>query len=166
MLLQDKLSLTNEAKPKIAGIDYVILPLYAIKQSNKYVPEKSGLNQWNAGGRKRSYGEVYIPIPIKIHQLYPKFFPPRDISFALTTPLNEELSAKLCQDNAKALMTNPNVALSDWLLKRVLKLQENELLTFEKLENLGFDSVIISKEQDLKYSIDIMPLNSYDDFIK
>ena len=38
------------------------------------MPEKSGLNQWNAGGRVRKYGEVYIPIPAEIRKLKIGFF--------------------------------------------------------------------------------------------
>lgn len=161
--LQDFMS-QRAVKPKIAGVDYVILPLYSTKSDKKSVPEKSGLNQWNAGGRARKYGEVYIPVPMIIHKLYPHFFPPRDVNFTLKTPLNESLCAKLCQDNAKALMSNPNTALAKWILQRALRLGENELATYEKMQNLGFDSVIINKEKDLLYSIDIMPLDSYEKF--
>jgi len=44
---------------------FVILPLYSHKNGEKVVFEKSGLNQWNAGGRKRDYNEIYIPISKK-----------------------------------------------------------------------------------------------------
>lgn len=166
LLLKDNLLEANTIKPKIAGADYVILPLYSTKSGEKIIPEKSGLNQWNAGGRKRKYGEVYIPVPIKIHQLYPNFFPSRDTPFTLKTPLNENLQVKLCQDNSKALMSNPNDDLSNWILKKVLRLQEGKLATYEKMQNLGFDCVIIEKKQNLEYSIDIMPLGSYEKFIE
>jgi hypothetical protein len=36
--------------------------------------------------------------------------------FNLQIPTGEIFSAKVCQENSKALMTNPNKALSDWLL--------------------------------------------------
>lgn len=83
----------------------------------------------------------------------------------MQTPLGENLSAKLCQDNAKALMTNPNSALANWLLRKILRLKEGEIATLEKLENLGFDSVIVEKESEGVYRIDIMPLDSYQNFI-
>jgi len=146
------------------GIDYVILPLYSTKK--RIVCPKSVLNQWNAAGRKRNVGEVYIPIPTIIHRKYPDFFPNRDASFNLKVPTNEILSAKLCQDNRKALMTNPNRALSDWLLRKVLQLAEGELATIEKLDILGFDSVIIQKHDNENFSIDIMKTNSYNNFIQ
>lgn len=165
LLFKDNLLQANVIKPKISGVDYVILPLYSIKNKEKIVPEKSGLNQWNAGGRKRKYGELYIPIPIKIHQLYPNFFPPRDTPFILKTPLNENLQVKLCQDNSKALMSNPNDDLANWLLKKVLRLQEKEIATYEKMQNLGFDCVIIEKKDNKIYKIDIRPLDSYEKFI-
>ena len=39
-------------------------------------------------------------------------------------------------------MTNPKL-FSDWLLRKVFQVKEGELLTIEKMNELGFDSVII-----------------------
>ena len=150
-------------KPKF---EYVILPLYTIKEGKKIVQEKSALNQWNAGGRKRDSDEVYITIPSFIRNNFPNFFPGRDTPFILKTPIGEILNAKVCQDNNKALMTNPNKALSNWLLRNILKLKEFELATIERLEILGIDSVIITKEKDEEYSIDIQSWGSYERFIE
>lgn len=149
----------------IKGENYVILPLYGFKEKRKFVFEKSGLNQWNASGRKRDFGEVYIPIPIIIHQLYPNFFPSRDTEFNLKVPTGEILKAKVCQDNSKALMTNPNKALSDWLLRKVLDLKEGELATIEKMEELGFDSVIIQKDDHGNFKIDKARSDSFEEFL-
>ncbi len=162
--LKEQILQSTQARREVAGVDFVILPLFSLK-GGKNVPQKSGLNQWNAGGRVRSFDEVYISVPIEIHKRYPNFFPPRDEPFVLQTPLGESLSAKLCQENAKALMSNPNSALSKWLLRGILGLKEGELATLEKLENLGFDSVIIEKCGTKEFSIDIMPINSYETFI-
>lgn len=154
----------NDILSKSEQKNFVILPLFSTR-NGKNVPQKSGLNQWNASGRARDLDEIYIPVPREIHDKFPNFFPPRDISFTLKTPLNEALSARICQDNSKALMSNPNSVLGKWLLRKILKLKKGELATLEMLENLGFDSVIISKENELNFSIDIMPLNSYEKFI-
>ncbi len=148
----------------VKGENYVVLPLYGIKNKEKFVFEKSGLNQWNAGGRKRDIGEIYIPIPINIHNEYPNFFPKRDEHFKLEVPTGEIFEAKVCQDNSKALMTNPNKALSDWLLRKILQLKEGELATIEKLDELGFDSVIITKSKKGDFKIDIMKTNAYNEF--
>lgn len=163
LLLSLKNKILVPTKPKIKG-EYIILPLFSLK-GKKHVPEKSQLNQWNAGGRTRSDDEVYIPIPSEIYKIAPQFFPPRHISFKIKTPLNEILNATVCQDNGKALMTNPNSALSQWLLRKILKLRPKELLTLKKLQELGFDSVIISKKKDI-YIIDVMPCESYENFIE
>ncbi len=101
-----------------------------------------------------------------IHKKYPNFFPQRDVIFDLQTPTNKVFKAKVCQDNRKALMTNPNKALSDWLLRKVLQLKEGELATLEKLDKLGFDSVIIIKVKNSNYKIDIMKSNSFEIFIQ
>ena len=152
---------------EVPGEDYIILPLYSLRESkknNKVVAEKSGLNQWNAGGRKRDSGEVYIPIPIQIHKNFPNFLPPRDKSFNLHIPTGEILNAKVCQENSKALMTNPNNALSDWLLRKVLKLKEDELLTYEKLKIIGIDSVRITKIDKNNFNIDFTKIDGFDEF--
>lgn len=73
--------------------------------------------------------------------------------------------AKVCQDNSKALMTNPNKALSDWLLRKIFQVKEGELLTIEKMNKLVFDSVIIEKTKEANYKIDVLPINSYEKFI-
>jgi hypothetical protein len=155
------------AKDKLVrGENYVILPLYGIRNKEKFVFEKSGLNQWNAGGRKRDIGEIYIPIPIEIHKQFPDFFPERDKLFDLKIPTGETFSAKVCQDNSKALMTNPNKALSDWLLRKVFQVKEGDLLTIGKMNELGFDSVIIIKDENSNYKIDKAKTNSYEQFIR
>ena len=165
-LLKQK-DLKSDSNNLIKGQDFVVLPLYSTRDIKiKEVAKKSGLNQWNASGRIRDLGEVYIPIPAKIHNDFPKFFPKRDKEFYLQIPTGEKLNAKVCQDNSKALMTNPNNALSNWLLRNVLKLKEGELATIEKLDLLGFDSVIILKLDNENYKIDIMKTNSFVEFKK
>lgn len=162
-LFEDK-ELELSTNQFIKGINYVILPLYGINKKEKFVFPKSGLNQWNAGGRQRNFGEVYISIPSFIHKDYPDFFPNRDEKFNLEIPTKEIFSAKVCQDNSKALMTDPNKALSDWLLRTVLHLYEGELATIEKLNKLGFDSVIITKNDNQNYKIDVMKTDSFENF--
>ena len=99
-----------------------------------------------------------------MHRKYPNFFPKRDNDFNLQIPSGEVFNAKVCQENSKALMTNPNKELSDWLLRKVLQLKEGELATMEKLDKLGFDSVIITKDKNGDFKIDIMKTNTYTEF--
>lgn len=163
-LFEDK-SLKSATDKLVRGVNYVILPLYGFKNKEKFVYERSGLNQWNAGGRNRDFGEVYIQIPIEIHRKFPNFFPARDEPFELKIPTGESFSAKVCQQNSKALMTNPNKALSDWLLRKVFQVEEGELLTIAKMNELGFDSVVIYKDNNGVYRIDKAKLDSYEQFI-
>jgi len=62
-------------------------------------------------------------------------------------------------------MTNPNKALSDWLLRKVLKLKEYEILTYEKLKIIGIDSVRITKIDTENYKIDFAKINSFENLI-
>ena len=167
--LQNAIGLLTEEE-LIPFVDYIILPLYSPEAKKKLkepiVPEKSQLNQWNAGGRKRDPGEVYIGIPSKIRNNAPDFFPEKDVVFNLKIPNGNILSAKVCQDGSKALMTNPNKALADWMLRDVLMLQENEILTYDKLREIGYDSVKITKSTNDDYFIDFTKLDEYESFLE
>ena len=143
----------------------VILPLFS-DRGGRNVPKKSGLNQWNAGGRLRDNNEIYIPIPAWIQRNFSDFFPSREDSFALKLPNGNELSAKICQENDKALMSNPNSALGEWLLRGVMYLEEGELLTYERLQIIGIDSVEVYKIDDKEYKIDFRPMGTYDEFVE
>lgn len=164
IIYENEIVLENNSGKYSIRQENIVLPLYSIKKGEKYIPEKSGLNQWNAGGRARHCNEIYIPIPRCIHNNFPDFFPPRDTSFNLELPDGEVINAKVCQDNGKALMSNPNKKLGEWLLRQVLGLEEREILKYEKLEVLGIDSVRIYKKSDEFYSINFDSLDSYENF--
>jgi hypothetical protein len=143
-------------------IESTYLPLYG-KDKNVY--ERSGLNQWNASGRERDVNEVYIPIPAKVHQLAKDFFPPRDEPFELILPNGKSLRSKVCQDSSKALMSYSNKALGKWILREVLSLKEGELLTYDKLQQIGVDSVRIDKISKSIYKIHFASIDSYENYV-
>ena len=141
----------------------IFLPLYG---KDKKVYEKSGLNQWNAKGRERDANEVYIPVPALIHRNFSTFFPNRDTPFNLKLPSGDVLKSKICQDGGKALMSTSNKELGKWILRKVLKLDEEELLTYKKLQEVGVDSVRIDKIDNKKYEINFSKISSYENFKK
>ena len=141
----------------------IFLPLYG---RNKTVFEKSGLNQWNAGGRSRDSNEVYIPIPAEIHRIYPDFFPDRETSFNLKLPNGSNMKSKVCQAGGKALMSYSNKELGKWILRDALGLKDGELLTYKKLQAIGVDSVRIDKISHLQFEINFASLGKYENFKK
>ncbi len=172
-ILEDPFEVLEEKFQKVKEIYYkkvvsenpfVILPLYSPKDMK--VQKRSGLNQWNAKGRKRDANEIYIQIPKWIHKRFPAFFLPRDMSFNLILPDTAILEAKVCQDGSKALMSKHNADLGKWLLRKVLNLEEKELLTYEKLQEIGLDSVIIERIDSKTYSIDFRPSGAYEEFVE
>ena len=146
-------------------LEQIVLPLYST-QGEQRVPEKSGLNQWNAKGRERNPDEIYISIPLWIHKRFEGFFPPKDTNFNLHLPNKEIIQVKICQQGGKALMSNPNSALGKWLLRDVLKLKYEELLTYRMLEEIGIDSVEIIKKSQEDFHINFKRLDSFSEFEK
>lgn len=143
------------------------LRLYSTKPNGtKFVAQKSGLNQWNAGGRKRDRNEIYIPFPAEDRERYEGFFPNRDQPFELLLPDGTLISAKVCQQDNKAIMSNPNKVLGEWLLRKVFEIPEKTLLTYEMLEVFGIDCVVFTKLGDLRYSVDFAELGTYEKFTK
>lgn len=162
----------EEPSTLVPGKDYVVLPLYSnTKKKGKFVPEKSGINQWNAAGRPRSFGEVYVPVSSLIHknQKTSGFFPPSDTKFKLTLPNRNILSAKICQQGGKALMSDPNNALGNYLFSVIdaagLHAKSLDVFTYMDLMQIGKDSVRIYKHGYLDYSLEFSTLGSNEDFL-
>lgn len=167
------------------------LRLYATdRDGRKYVPERSGLNQWNANGRARDVNEIYIPYLKEDRERDLDFFPPRDTPFTLALPDGTEISAKVCQrayrklsddeyENlseeekriedekslvGKSIMSNPNKILGEWLLRDVLQIEEGTVITYDMLRVYNIDCVVFTKISDRTYRIDFGELGTYERF--
>lgn len=161
---ENPMDLLNRMVPPESDYERLVLPLYSIKNGLRIVPEKSGINQWNAEGRKRDPNEVYIPFPSALRKKFSNFFPPRDTTFEVELPDNNVISMKICQDEGKAIMSNPNKALGEWLLREALNIKELELVTYDMLTEIGIDCVSFEKHGD-KYKMDFKKAGTYEEFI-
>lgn len=56
------------------------------------------------------------------------------------------------------------MALGKWLLRDVLNLKEGNLLTYEKLQTIGLDAVVVYKIDSEHYDIDFTRTGSYEKF--
>lgn len=155
-----------EIEPK--NEERLCLRLYTIDRSTgiKTVQERSGLNQWNASGRVRDPNEIYIPYPADDRRRSEGFFPSRDTQFNLHLPDGNVITAKVCQEDGKAIMSNPNKVLGKWLLRDVFELPEGTVLTYEMLERFGVDSVIFTKLGELEYKIEFTDIGTYESMIQ
>ena len=168
-------SVFEKATPKVSvpKENQICLRLYSTKPNGtKYVAEKSGLNQWNGARFVRRTGEykprdpneLYIPYPAEDRRNTVGFFPDRDTVFNLRLPDGSEIPAKICQDDGKAIMSNPNNLLGEWLLRKVFELSEGTLVTYEMLLKFGIDSVVFTKHGELDYSVDFAEIGTYEQF--
>lgn len=160
-------------QPVVPKENQVCLRLYSTKSDGaKFVAEKSGLNQWNGARFVRRTGEykprdpneLYIPYPAEDRRNTVGFFPDRDTVFNLRLPDGSEIPAKICQDDGKAIMSNPNNLLGEWLLRKVFELPEGTLVTYDMLLKFGIDSVVFTKNDKLDYSVDFAEIGTYETF--
>ena len=179
-----RLSFDNDSV-LIAGKDYVVLPLYSLNGGTRMIHERSGVNQWNARGRERKFGEAYVQIPSVIHHCCPDFFPNRDTTFQLLLPNSEKsVPAKVCQSGGKALMTKPNAVLGKWLIGSIISHVVQQRLTFDAkmdpenpihdpityddLLRIGKDCVKVFKHKvgsKYEYAIEFADIGEYEDFV-
>ncbi|MCY3051438.1 NgoFVII family restriction endonuclease [Aerococcus urinae] len=159
----------NDLSQKQDGLEYIILPLYSPKDGK--VQLRSGLNQWNAKGRPRHPDEVYIPIPSWIHTTFKEFFryeagkPTQNYpSFNVELPNGHIMKCKIAQGGGKALMSDPNKDLGHWILRDVLQIPEFQVLNMEFLNEVGIDSVKLSKKNLDYYLLDFMSSGSFKEF--
>ncbi|MYL54196.1 NgoFVII family restriction endonuclease [Pontibacillus yanchengensis] len=147
--------------------EQIYLPLYSARSGE--VEEKSGLNQWNAGGRSRHEDEVYVPIPSWIHKQFEGFFPfdrhtGDKAPFILVLPDGKEIDASICQGGGKGFMSNPNKELGYWILRTILQIPVGQLVTYADLDRVGIDSVLITKYDEHRFKINFASKGSYDEF--
>lgn len=165
LVLDEKPANITARSLPVGETESIILPLYGYKDGQPFVYPSSGLNQWNALGRPRHENEVYIPIPKKVRDMYPDFLPDRNTPFDLHFPNGRILSMKVSQEGGKALMSQHNADLGEWLLRDILNLDSWALVTYDILEEIGIDSVEISKKNE-KFYINFKNVGSYEDFIE
>lgn len=151
-------------------LETACLPLYSESNAEgKFVPLRNSLNMWNASGRRRHENEIGIPIPIEFRNRHSDFFPGNSQSFDLRLPNFRTLKAKQCQQDGKALMSNPNKDLGEWLLRTVLQIKEGTVVTYNMLLNKQIDSVYLEKwfdGQKIYYKIFPAPVGEYDKYIR
>ena len=165
---EDGIEADTEAREMFRQAEPVRLPqiclrLYSSRaDGRKFVADKSGLNQWNGARlvrrtgeyKRRDPNELYIPYPAEDRARTVGFFPDRDTVFNLRLPDGSVIPAKVCQADGKAIMSNPNKLLGEWLLRKVFELPEGTQVTYQMLQKFGVDSVVFTKHGDLDYSVD------------
>lgn len=138
---------------------------------------------------KRNPNEFYIPYPAE-DRIRKDFFPPRGTNFDLKLPNGKWISAKVCQathpklskdkinvlpkekrilyyknqSQGKAIMSNPNSELGKWLLRDVFELPYGTKVTYDMLQVFNVDSVMFTKLDELKYTIDFCSIGTYENF--
>lgn len=170
-----RLGPNSQSSDQKRSMDSVVLPLFSPRTGE--VSPKSGLNQWLGKGdkRKRTFGEAYVPIPSIVHEIAPGFFPSRNTVFSLVLPNSEKVKVKVCQQGDKALMSNPNSDLGEWLMAAIdgslltarKRFSKSQKYTRKDLERVGSDSLRITRTGDPnEFMADFAAIGSFEIFLE
>jgi len=118
------------------------------------VHERSGLNWGQRPEYRREPDQAYIPIPKKVHQLHPDFFPPRNHEFTIVTDDGQSFIAVIAQDNNKAIETRYDNSIIGRYFRDRLKVERGSPVVYEDLEKYGRNSVSLHKLGEDLYFLD------------
>lgn len=160
----------------------IYLPLYQDKKEGRVVSECSGVNIRHAKSKNKGSNtprpeyEIEVRISKWIHCIFPKFFgidalnddeiKNKDLNdFDLCLPDGRVLRGRIKQEGGKSLQTSPQSALGEWILKDVLGLKNREdKVSIELLNELGIDSLKITKINNKQFKITVAETNAYEKF--
>lgn len=148
-----KLNKKNKLEPikkKISDELPVRLPL--LLEKDTAIHERSGLNWGQREGREPN--QAYIPIPAKIHQKDPTFFPPTEHPFMLLTDDGTSFLCVISQANRKAIQTSLNNSLIGKYFRRRLNVPLGEKVEVQNVVNYGKTYVEIYKVDSETYFMD------------
>lgn len=131
------------------------------------VPEKSGLNWWNAAGRRRNPNEAYIPLRKKVLTQNPSFFPNRGTKGQKINVITDDGKNMLMrlEGSGAELKSGRRLAkqiasaedktiFGEWILREKLNLPPEVLVTREILEEYGRTNITFIKLNDNRYLMD------------
>lgn len=146
-------ALSYSAAPDFPTQDHDTFEL-SLLDRNGNIPEKSGLNWWNGAGRKRNPDEAYIPIrknALKVLRSVLGQIKRGDEIDAITHDgtkirIKFEGSAKAKGVDPKQLSSaGDKTVLGKWILRKILRLKPNQLVTKKILMEYGRTSLTFSK---------------------
>lgn len=134
-------------------LDSVCISLLASRGEFKgQLAPRSGLNWGQRPEYNREPNQAYIRVPKAVADL--KFFPERGVDFTILTDDNKILTAKIEQDNAKAITTPQNNSLIGVYFRNRLDSPIDELVPTERLITYGRTDVCFYKIDDETYYMD------------
>lgn len=159
----------------------IYLPLYQDKKEGRMVTDCSGVNIRHGKSKNKGSNtprpeyEIEVRISKWIHCIFPRFFGIDGLDenevkdaelndFDLILPDERILRGRVKQENGKSLQTSPQGALGEWILKDVLGLENREIVTWELLDNLGIDSLKVTKIDDKHFTITVAETGAYEKF--
>ena len=71
---------------------------------------------------------------------------------------------KVTQGGGKALQSDPNKELGKWILRDVLQIPGKQLASKEMLDEIGVDSVQLSKVKENLYYLDFLKTGSFEEY--
>ena len=150
-VLTSAVSLLAKGKPT------VVLPL--VVERTGEVHQRSGLNWGQRPELSREPNQAYIPVPKRVHQNHPRFFPPRGEEFTVVTDDGETFVCVLAQSNEKALQTTRDNSILGRYFRRRLGIPLGSFVSERDLARYGRTHVSLSKLDDHTFFLDFSSMN-------
>lgn len=157
----------------------IYLPLYQDNKNGRDVSPCSGVNIRHAKPKNKGSDtprpeyEIEVRINKWIHMVFPGFFgidafdenQVKNNDFDLILPDGRVLRGRIKQQNGKSLQTKPQGALGEWILKDILGVKKrSDVITWEWLNNLGIDSLKVTKIDDKHFKITAAETGAFEKF--
>lgn len=132
--------------------EYSFFDLQLTERATGNVHRRAGLNWGQRAGREPN--QAYIPVSKRVHNLDPKFFPPRNNVFEIHTDDGNTLVCKMAQDYRKAIQTCQNNSIMGRYFRTRLGVPLGERVENKHLRDYGKYGVRIYKIDNNKYYMD------------
>ncbi len=129
---------------------FVMLPLTDV--SGQFVPSRSGLNWGQRPGREPN--QAYIPIPRRVHNLNPGFFPLRGKEFTMVTDDGFSFVCVVAQDSDKAIETRYDNSILGKYFRKRLGVPLGQRVSIDDLSRYGRKNVTVYRIDDDTFFLD------------
>lgn len=146
----NKIALLDHSPVRTPALPCVELPLFDSRTGMPH--RKAGLNWGQRPGREPN--QTYVPIPKRVVETNPHFFPPRGCPFTLATDDGEFFSVVRAQDQGKAIESIPSNSILGRYFRKRMGIPLGNRVKQCHFDGYGRQTVTLTKLGEDQYHLD------------